>query len=245
MTVQSRQRAGIPAGGQFAATEHAEAVGVDLATAAPRPAPLERIEVPASAFRASWMPATDVVELANPVPHPRIGCDWTDPTRDLEAFADVRTSDVSSERQLTVRALKRAVRDNLDASLDHGRVPPAAAAELDAWERWSAEQFAETGDSYYSEFHDGLRAGRVAFVANQDLEGSGWADDALTAWENDEGIDSGVAAVAERALLDRPLDDGAWASWEGSLSLASSAGSQDGALMVGRTIANIGRPAVP
>jgi hypothetical protein len=144
-----------------------------------------------------------------------------------------------------VRALKRAVRDNLDASLDHGRVPPAAAAELDAWERWSAEQFAETGDSYYSEFHDGLRAGRVAFVANQDLEGSGWADDALTAWENDEGIDSGVAAVAERALLDRPLDDGAWASWEGSLSLASSAGSQDGALMVGRTIANIGRPAVP
>jgi hypothetical protein len=231
-------------GGRFADQPHDEATGVSL------DAPVERIEIKASPFRSSWMPGTEIVELSDPPPFPRIGSDWTDPTRDQSAGADIDSRSASSERNLSVRAVISAVDANLDSRLSADRrVPTAAVVETEAWVHWAGERFDATGDTYYDEFRSGIRAGRIALMAGPLAEADGSdpesVEEAVSAWENDAELDEATANRAWSAMANDPVGPQGAQSWGRTASLTCggvTSGDQDGVLMVGRIVAGIGRP---
>lgn len=227
----NRQPAGVPSGGQFAPSEHSD-TGVRLDEL---PRPSFPVKVSTTMFQAGG-PGVKTVDLANPPPHPQIGCDWTDPTRDFDAGSAVDHRSWSDERRMSVEAVMSASMRRISS----GPVQAEAAREIEAWDEWAYDRFRSTGDPYFEEFRSGLTAGRLALAPGDSPDGSKLV---LTEWQDTGMVDAYTASAVSHRFPSAFVDDAAVDRWSETVDLAYSTSHQDGALMVGRVLGNVPTPA--
>lgn len=248
---QTRHPRGVPTGGQFAAQTHAEA-GISLADPsatgpeATAPAPSYPVGV-ARPPGATILPSTVIRHLKDPPPAPQLGCDWTDPTRDLDAQGDLDHNSWRQERSYSVQAVINAAAAQIESGAP---APRSAVHAIEDWEDWARERWKATGDPYYPEFHAGLTAGRLALTAESQpgVTLQTPALDSIEEWTEEGTMDQRVALGVINRFPRAPIDQEGVRRWVDAVEMSHggvTTGGQDGCLMVGRLVGGVPAPAPP